>query len=57
MKRYLLFVMDNYYPNGGWSDFADSFDTIQEANDYFTSLHRDDYDLVDTTTWERVYFN
>lgn len=31
MKRYLLFVFAGYYPNGGWRDYAGSFDTLPEA--------------------------
>lgn len=31
MKRYLLFVGPNFYPSGGWSDFAGSFDELGQA--------------------------
>ncbi len=31
MKRFLLFTGFNYYPSGGWDDFANSFDTAEEA--------------------------
>ena len=31
MKRYWLFFGSDYYPNGGMSDFRDSFDTQEEA--------------------------
>lgn len=31
MKRYLLFVGYNYYPSGGWDDFVNSYDTVEEA--------------------------
>lgn len=31
MKRYLLFSGEDYYPDGGWVDFDDSFDTPEEA--------------------------
>ena len=31
MKRYALFQGTIYYPGGGWSDFAGTFDTIEEA--------------------------
>ena len=33
MKQYLLFVGTDYYPGGGWNDFADSFDSSQGALD------------------------
>lgn len=31
MKRFLLFRWDQYYPGGGWSDFAGDFDSLEEA--------------------------
>ena len=31
MKRYLVFSYPQFYPNGGWGDLADSFDTPEEA--------------------------
>lgn len=31
MKRYLLFAGSVYYPDGGWDDFKDSFDTREQA--------------------------
>lgn len=30
-KRYWLFAGDSYYPGGGFSDFVDSYDTMEEA--------------------------
>lgn len=30
-KRFLAFGGYNYYPGGGWEDFAGSFDTLDEA--------------------------
>lgn len=33
-KRYLVFLFDGYYPNGGWDDMRGSFDTIEEASDF-----------------------
>lgn len=54
MKRYLLFMYDNYYPYGGWSDFKGDFDTVEEA--YSAAIGRgfDYYDIVDTTIKETV---
>ena len=43
MKRYLLFIGDRYYPNGGMRDFKSSYDTIDEImpiiekEDYFNT--------------------
>jgi hypothetical protein len=31
LKRFLLFAGVAYYPMGGWEDFIDSFDTLEEA--------------------------
>lgn len=31
MKRYHLFVFDQYYPRGGWSDFVNDFDELSDA--------------------------
>jgi hypothetical protein len=49
MKRYLLFTYDSYYPGGGWTDFAGSFDTIEEAR--AASPEAENRDIIDTTTW------
>lgn len=35
MKRYLLFASLHYYPTGGWHDYIDSFDLVDEAITYF----------------------
>ena len=31
IKRYILFVYNNYYPGGGWNDYKDGFNEISEA--------------------------
>lgn len=31
MKRYLLFMGLQHYPKGGWQDFKDSYDSLEEA--------------------------
>lgn len=31
MRRYLLFSGADYYPGGGFEDFVDSFDTVENA--------------------------
>ncbi len=57
MKRYLLFMGMHYYPFGGWKDFKDSFDTIEEAQQHFKDANLDSiawYQIVDTSTWEIV---
>jgi hypothetical protein len=35
MKRFLLFAGENYYPSGGMEDFINSFDSEQEAKDWY----------------------
>jgi len=35
MERYLVFEGYEYYPSGGWHDFAGDFATIEEANKSF----------------------
>lgn len=52
LKRYLVFTYDCYYPLGGWDDFRDSFDTIEEAK--ACNDGRDMRDIVDTETGELV---
>lgn len=32
MKRYLVFIGDNYYPSGGWDDFAGYANNLEEAH-------------------------
>jgi hypothetical protein len=31
MKRYLLFMGDDYYPEGGMNDFVGDYDTVEDA--------------------------
>jgi len=38
MKRYLLFTFSNYYPCGGFEDYIDIFDTIEEAYNYWINI-------------------
>ena len=38
MKRYLLFTFKNYYPCGGFEDYIDIFDTIQDAYNYWLNI-------------------
>lgn len=38
MKRYLLFGYSDYYPDGGWHDFIESFDTLDEAKNHGYSV-------------------
>ena len=33
MKRFHVFNFDQYYPGGGMEDFADSFETLEQAQE------------------------
>lgn len=39
MKRFMLFVGQSFYANGGFLDFVDSFDSAQEAVDCAVSKY------------------
>lgn len=58
MKRYLLFIGDIYYPRGGWDDFCDQSDSLEELQDH-PKTHKGDYGyswahIIDTIT-NRMY--
>lgn len=57
MNQFVLFAGDNYYPGGGWQDFVDSYDTVEEAV-AAGKPDEDDwgkwYHVIDITTGERV---
>lgn len=44
MKRYLLFTFSNYYPCGGFEDYIDSFNTIEDAYEYWLNIPSIDRD-------------
>lgn len=50
IKRYLVFSGYQHYPGGGWDDFVESFDTIEEAEEYLNDrdLFGDWSQIVDT---------
>lgn len=39
MKRFMLFIFQNYYPDGGMNDFKGSFDTLEAARFMETELN------------------
>lgn len=51
MKRYLTFACAAYYPDGGWFDFKEDFDSLEEAI-AFAKKHvysEGTYQIVDTS--------
>lgn len=69
MKRYLAFCGEYYYSQGGWVDFLESFNTVEEAvvvlearelNSRQYALHRPQWDnmwahVVDSTTGDYLW--
>lgn len=56
MKRYLLFVMAGYYPSGGWGDFVDDYDTLEEARVRASNAGLDYYQIVDSECKDEIEF-
>lgn len=55
MRRYALFTYDWYYPGGGWSDFVNTFDSIEEGVTAATNpRERDCIQIIDLTNGEDV---
>jgi hypothetical protein len=54
MKRFYLFAGYNYYPAGGWDDFNDSFDSVDEAIKIGKEHPGDWYHVIDSQTGESI---
>lgn len=54
MKRYALFVMDAYYPGGGWSDMRGLYDTQEEALEAAAKAKGDGYEVVDLVEGKEI---
>ena len=65
MNQYALFAGDTYYPNGGFGDFRNTYDTPEEAlkigtygskeiNGYMSYTY-DWYQVVDLTTLKIIH--
>jgi hypothetical protein len=50
MKRFLLFTFAEYYPSGGWNDFAGDFDTAENAIRHIPKDNRNNLQLIDSET-------
>lgn len=46
-KRYLLFGLDNYYPEGARHDVIESFDSLEEVKNAIQKNPRSYYDILD----------
>jgi hypothetical protein len=49
MKRYLVFIGDDYYPRGGFNDFAGDYDVEADAIEKAKTIEDDKYQ------WAHVY--
>lgn len=48
MKQYLLFEGYRYYPKGGWVDFSEDFDTLEQAKSAIAP------DTIDELSWYQI---
>jgi hypothetical protein len=58
MKRYWIFIYDEYYPGGGMEDFNIDFNNIDECNNYLKE--RDPklfYHVFDSVKGEVIKYN
>lgn len=56
MKRFAIFICEDYYPAGGWRDFVGSEDSLSEATTKeFPEFKYGDRHVVDLTTGEIVF--
>jgi len=58
-KRYAVFAYDEYYPAGGWNDFVDAFEHLEDAKavaDAIVNTGRSNTyaDVVDLETLKEV---
>jgi hypothetical protein len=54
-KKYILFQFGYYYPTGGLGDISESFDNLEEAQEYASKERYDFAEVVDRDTWETVW--
>jgi hypothetical protein len=48
MQRYLLFCFDYYYPSGGFNDFNDDFNNIEDAKKGALESGYDHFQIIDS---------
>lgn len=60
-KKYLVFAFEQYYPRGGFSDFKNSYDTIEEAQaegrKQIKKYYQDYVQIIDRDTLEQIEFS
>lgn len=54
LKRFLYFNGYVYYPSGGWDDFKQSFDTLEEAKAHAAQWPGEWNHIVDLETGEVI---
>jgi hypothetical protein len=54
MRRYALFVFDDYYPGGGWHDFVGTFDSVEAAKAHPDYGKYDNSQIIDLLTEKEV---
>lgn len=54
MKNYLVFIGEDYYPNGGMEDFKEDFNTLDDAKQYIENWLNDE-PYSKTEYWYHVY--
>jgi len=58
MKKWLVFLGDDYYPSGGARDFVDSFDDQDEAIKFAKTQKQTRYDwahIADRDTMQIIF--
>lgn len=58
-KKFILFVMEDYYPFGGLNDILDSFDDLEYARQIGREMVAQwdgigEYQIVDRDTWTLI---
>ena len=60
MKRYLVFIYDQYYPLGGFNDYLNQFETKEECVNYIVEYYKSyeysspgRFQIVDTDNLEK----
>ncbi len=52
--RFILFAGTNFYPDGGWCDYAGAFESVEAAKQALDTSYNDWAHVVDLTTGEMV---